>query len=125
MSPLLSAAARLLNDHADGWIIFTATLPPVLYLLYKKKKPGWLQKLLLKKRKLNWFQLVLLRRAQRRKKIDDDEKAVRIFVGLIIAFFLIGAVVAFIKGSTATGIIALVIGLVIAGALAKRKSSAR
>lgn len=55
-------------------------------------------------------------------KMNDDEKAIKIFVGLLIAFFLVGALIAFIKGNTATGVVALVIGLVIAGASARRNS---
>jgi hypothetical protein len=116
---LLSITANAEISYQYNWVIAAVALPPVLYWVSKRKKTGRLHKLLLKQHNRNWLQRLYLKRIENRIKKDKDVDAGKLFGVLAVLFFLGGAIIAFIKGSAATGVVALLIGLAILGAVAK------
>jgi hypothetical protein len=108
---LLSITANAEIPDQYNWLIAAAALSPVLLYWVSKKKIGRPQKLFIKQHKLNWLQRWYLKRIERRMKKGDDADVGKLFGVLLVLFFLGGAIIAFIKGNAATGIVALLLGV--------------
>jgi hypothetical protein len=101
---LLSIASDAVKNDFSYWL-FAASLPPLFYLLSKKKKPGWPRKLFIK-----WA----IKRAKKlTNKKDRMSKGTALLLGIL--FILgIGVLSVWLLGWTWTIIIVL-IGLLIIG----------
>jgi len=102
MTSLISIAAGSVKNYSYYWV-FTASLPPLLYFLNKKKKLNWLQRLFIKR--------IEKRASDAKKKVSKSDRQI---IGLFIALGIIGTVVGLLVksgGLTIISVIALIIGL--------------
>lgn len=91
MTALLTIFFETLKEESANWI-FAASVPFLMYLMSKRRKTGWLQRL-------------LLRKALKRRKSDIGAAQVIIIILVIIG--AAGLISAIIKGMAASGLLFL------------------
>ena len=88
MTSLLAIVIDAAKDNSYSWLL-AASLPPLFYLLAKKKKPGWLKKLFVK-----WTIRRVRKQAKKNGKMSEGMVtllAILIILGLgTLAVLLLG-----------------------------------
>lgn len=112
---LVAIVSDVVKNNEYGWLLAAAAISPLLALLAKKRKQGWLQHWFLKKansKKPGFLKKILLKRFVRRsgKKMSDGLLTLLIILGLLG----LGALMIWLLGLGTSLLIVLIIVILVA-----------
>jgi hypothetical protein len=105
MISIISISVKTVKDHSIEWLNIVA-LTPVVYLLLKTRKQGFIQK---------WISRLLLKRQLKDRPIDKTKPRRRIFLSLLLALGLglLFTLVTAWPAAVAVGIGAFLLGMLV------------